>query len=168
MIPVTIFRSFSRPKAQRLRSGRETSVRNQFCPQRNAIGCVHRHHSDSGTPTLGPADDDWPINTEMERPALPARMEQANNLSGERIDPGKIRSLVIVVMVTGQREVVWIVRASVLSRDYVLDVEVVEGLVVLVQPAVFAPMARSVPDQLDLGGVHQARSRSFKILRALA
>jgi hypothetical protein len=55
---------------------------------------------------------------------------------------------------TGQREVRRLIPAAVLARDYVLGVEAVVRLVFLAEPAVLAPVARAISDEVGDAGVH--------------
>jgi hypothetical protein len=104
----------------------------------------------------------------MPRPGLTPGIEPARDFSGFGIDAGQIRSLVLVVVVAGQRQVVRIVAATVLLGNDMLDVQAVERLVVLMNQAVFATVVCPVPDQVARPCIHHLCSEARKSLRALA
>src|SRR5437867_4360738 len=56
-------------------------------------------------------------------PFVLPRVKQRNDLAGFRINASQIRAFLQVAMPTGEREVVMLLRATVLRSDNVFDVE---------------------------------------------
>ena len=93
-------------------------------------------------------------------------MEEPREFVGDRINACQVRSLVEVVLVTGQGQITWRIRTSVLTGDDVFDVEGEERIIVLMELAVFAALLRALPDQISRRCVHHEEARSRA--RALA
>ena len=88
-------------------------------------------------------------------PEIAPRMEQPHHFVGVGIETGEVGALVQITMMAGPREVLKIVRAPMLSRDDMLDVESVIAVMLLAQTAVFTPVVRPLPDALPKLQIHQ-------------
>ena len=75
-------------------------------------------------------------------------MKESDNLSRLGIDAGEIGAFVFVIVMAGQGEVLRIIGSTVLLRNNMLDMQAEKWLVVLMDPAVFAPPTRPAPDSL--------------------
>ena len=104
---------------------------------------------------------------EMFVPIVEPWMKQARQLSGLRINPGKIGAFVEIAVVTRECQVFRRVLASVLARRDVFDVKR-QRLLFLPQPAILAATCRALPGQLAQHGVHQAGFVCASTRRALA
>jgi hypothetical protein len=104
----------------------------------------------------------------MTRPALKTWIEETNDFSGFGIDAREIGPLVCVIVMAGQGKVFRIIGPTVLLGNDMLYVQAVKWLVILMDPAVLAPMACPTPDKLTSPGIHHLRSDPLKSLRAFA
>lgn len=112
------------------------------------------------------ADKNRTVPAEMSRPLVPPRMKEPHKFLGDRIDACQVRPLVEVVLVTGQGQIAWRIRTTMLTGNDVFDVEGEERVIVLMELAVFAALPRALPDQFSRGSVHHEEARSRA--RALA
>src|SRR5438552_4549850 len=67
----------------------------------------------------------------MSGPGLTPGIKEPDDFCGHGIDAGEVGTLVLVVVVTGQRQVGRIITTAVLLRNHMFQVQAVEGLVVL-------------------------------------
>ena len=63
------------------------------------------------------------VYVEMRVPNISSRVEQPYDSSNLRIDTRKIRSFEPIAPVTRQRQILWIVRAAMLTSDDMLNME---------------------------------------------
>lgn len=91
-------------------------------------------------------------------PAVPPWMKESGACAGQRVDPSKIRPLPQIASMAGKREIDWIVRATMLPGDNMLDV-MTQFAVALAEQAVLAsvssPLANEGP---PLGASHGRES----------
>ncbi len=96
---------------------------------------------------------------------MPARVEEPRELPRPRVDTGQVRPFMEVVLVAAESQVAGVISTLVLLGDDMLDVKREEGIVVLVQPAVFAAPIGSSPYQFSGGGADHdgfaRRARAF-------
>ena len=104
---------------------------------------------------------------EMFVPIVEPWMKQARQLSGLRINPGKIGAFVEIAVVAREHQVFRRVLASVLARRDVFDVKR-QRLLFLPQPAILAATCRTLPDRLAQTGIHQPALAWASTRRALA
>ena len=83
----------------------------------------------------------------MTRPALTAGIKNADDLSGFGIDPGQIGAFVFVIVMVRQSKVFRIIVTTVLLRDNMFNVQAVEWLVVLMNPAIFTSSDSPASDE---------------------
>ena len=123
--------------------------------QRNPLRKIDPKNGDGCPTDLGPPDEFRPFPAKMPSPPLSARVEQANDLSRDRIDAAQIRAFVEVAVVAGQGKVISEVAAPVLFGDDVFDVETRKRIVVLEQATILATILRPLPNQLPQRLIHQ-------------
>lgn len=99
----------------------------------------------------------------MIAPGLISGMIQNDDLTGFGIDAREIRPFVQITVLTGQREVVFIVAAVVLLRDDVFNVQTDGGRLSLLQSAVLTGVARAVANPLTQIGIHYDASRCERV-----
>ncbi len=95
-------------------------------------------------------------------------MKKSHDLPAIGIETGKVRTLVFIIVMAGQREIICMVCAAVLFGNDMFHMEPVEWLVVLMNPAILAPMLCPPPDPFPRPGIHRVGSAAFKSLRAFA
>ena len=89
----------------------------------------------------------------MVEPPIAARMEQAHNFAGVRINPRQIWAFAQIAVRTGESEIVCIVIPTMLARSHMLHVEAQFGKF-LRKPAVLAVLARPHTDKLAQLDIH--------------
>jgi hypothetical protein len=132
----------------------------QFSPQRDPVGIVHRKDFDCRSALGGLSDQERTFPSKMSRPSLKPGIEESRELLCDRIDPGQIRSLVEVTSQTAIGEIGETTAARVLPCDDMLDLIRREN-VGFGKMAVFATIARPRANRLseqfvpayDLGSV---------------
>lgn len=97
--------------------------------------------------------DNRPAQTEMIAPTVASRIEERDNLSSARIDPGQIRTFAQVAAVTGERQIAVIIAPTVLAGYYVLDV-MGKGTTVLRKETKFATVLGSGSDEYPRRRIH--------------
>ena len=108
----------------------------QQFPLGKVVSLVELQQPRRRAPDIGHAGDARTGPPEVILPSILPRMKQPGQFPGVRIDAREIRSLDRVASAAGQRQVLPVVRPSVLLRDDVLDVERRLLLVLLPQPAI--------------------------------
>jgi hypothetical protein len=63
------------------------------------------------------------VPCEMIVPVLLSRVKQRDDVTGLRVDSGKIRSLVAIAVTTGEGQIFWHARALMLERNDVIEME---------------------------------------------
>ena len=81
-------------------------------------------------------------------------MKKSHQLFGLWIEAGKVRALVQIAVMTGEREIIRRIFPAMLSRDDMFDVKS-QRLEILMQPAILTMIFRALPDELSQPGVHQ-------------
>lgn len=89
----------------------------QHRPQLNAFVCIHLKHPRGGPAHRRFACDARSVTNEMFRPLILAWIKQPHDVGCVRVASGEIRALVKVALLTGQRQILKIVRAAVFARD---------------------------------------------------
>jgi hypothetical protein len=102
---------------------RETTFSNQFAAESDASWVVNKKNRNGCTADRSPADEDGTVPTEMPRPTLPPRMKKARNPSSPRIDPGQVRTFVMIAHETRKREIAGNGLSSVLAGHDVFDLK---------------------------------------------
>ena len=125
----------------------------QFLPQRDPVGIVHREDFDCRSALGGLSDQERTFPSKMSRPSLKPGIEESRELLCDRIDPGQIRSLVEVTSQTAIGEIGETTAARVLPCDDMLDLIRREN-VGFGKMAVFATIARPRANRLSEQFVH--------------
>ncbi len=86
------------------------------------------------------------IPAEMPRPLVPPRIEETSEFLGNRIDASQVRPLMQVILMAGKSQIAWGIRTAMLLSNDVFDVKGKEGIVLFVNPAVFAALSRTLSD----------------------
>ena len=86
--------------------------------------------------------------------AIFPRMKERNHLLRFRINCGKIRPLIQVAIIAGQRQIARFRWSAVLPSDNVLDVKTIMRLGVLMKAAILAIVLRAVPNERPQTVVH--------------
>ena len=94
---------------------------------------------------------------EVVPPAVAPRMEQFRHSLGLGVNAGQVRSFVQVAINARQSQILQIVRAAMNPWDDVLNVKRRQWRVVLVQQAIFATMASTLPDPGSRARAHRLR-----------
>jgi hypothetical protein len=63
------------------------------------------------------------VPREMIVPALLSRVKQRDDVTGLRVDSGKIRSLVAIAVTTGEGQIFWHAWTTMLERNDVIEME---------------------------------------------
>jgi hypothetical protein len=85
----------------------------------------------------------------MTRPRLTPRVEQADDLLREGINPTEIRTFVEIASMATPSQICRIVRTTMLLRDNVLDVESARIHGILVEATILASALGSRPHQVS-------------------
>ena len=96
---------------------------------------------------------DGTVPLEVPLPVLTARIEEADDIAGLRIDAGQIRSLVKIAWHARVRAVFMNIRTVVDLRNDVIELER-QVVMYLGHLAVFAAMVRACADQVGGSSVH--------------
>lgn len=83
--------------------------------------CVDLQDLDRRSTDGRAAHEQGSVPAEVSLPLVPSRMEEPSSASRLRVDPGEVRSFVMVVGKTSQGEIAKVRRASVLFRHHVID-----------------------------------------------
>src|SRR5262249_18228685 len=137
-----------------VRSSRQLPAVEEFCPQPEPPGVVHRQDKDRRSAGRCQAVDGNASEYEMVGPPVAPRVVERYEVAGHRVDPGQVRRLVQVTAVAGEDEVFGVVGAAVLLGDDVLDV-VRQDAMPLTEKAAFTTVVRATPDECPRGGVHR-------------
>lgn len=117
-----------------------------------AVIIVHVEQLDCSATDRREANNEIALPGEVLGPLLRTRMEQRDELAVHaRRD---IAAFSEIAPMAGQAAIGFVATPTVLAGDDVLDVERDEWQLVLVQAAVFAPIARSLANETTKGGVH--------------
>ena len=106
---------------------------------------VHLQHLHGRSTDGRPADQVDTTPLEVIIPVMTARMKQLRHHLRFRIDARQIRTFMKIAINTRERQVVEIVSATMFLGDNMLDVEFSEWGIILMQLAVFAAMASTLP-----------------------
>jgi hypothetical protein len=87
-------------------------------------------------------------------PSVAARVKEPDDFVRIGIAARQVRSFAQIALVTGEREVFEIVRAAVLARIDVFDMERMRVVVFLSEAAILATIAGALPHLLAKGGRH--------------
>jgi hypothetical protein len=91
-------------------------------PEFEAANVVHRQNKNGGAAGRCDALDAHTAKGEVLAPLLAARVKESRHLSGLGINSCQVRPFVQVAAMAGQSQIIRIVGAAMLFRDYVLDV----------------------------------------------
>ena len=92
---------------------------------------VDGENGDSCATGLCPTDQRCPEPLEVAFPRLKARVEEADNTRGKRIDSAQVRSLMKVASVTAPGAVLGCIGSAMLPGNDVFDVEIVDVLMIV-------------------------------------
>ena len=116
-----------------------------------AIIIVHVEQLDGAPSDRSQSDDPILFHREVFVPTLRARMKQRDELT---VDVrGQVRSLVKIAPMARETKIGLVVRAAMLFRNNVFDVERDERQLVLMAAAVFTAVLRTVADETAKSGV---------------
>ena len=87
----------------------------------DTLGEIDVEHINRRPPDGGPADKFRADPGEVLLPVVSARIEQSGELAGNRVNPSNVRTLVGIVVVAGEREVVSRSWAMVLDGNDMVD-----------------------------------------------
>lgn len=104
----------------------------------------------------------------MVLPCLASRIEERDNVSSLGVDPRQVWPLVQVAVMAGQREVIRIISAAMLSSNDVLYVKRRDEKILLQRSAVFAAPPSSRPNKIADGPARHAPAARASAPRALA
>jgi hypothetical protein len=133
---------------------KETSFQ-QLRSQLNAIPEVGGEHGHGRAAAARSTDNDGIGDAEVTPPPLAPQVEQGCQFARYWVDAREIRSLVAIAMMARKRKIIGMVATAMLPGNDVLDVKPEERFVFLMEAAIFAAMARTGPDELPCGGIHQ-------------
>ena len=92
-------------------------------PHFDSRGMIHIEHHDRGA-TGGRAPDNFARREiKMFIPTIPPRVKKRRHLRRPRINPGKVRPLVRIAQMAGQREILRLIATAMLPGDDVFDVK---------------------------------------------
>src|SRR5947207_2178024 len=122
-----------------------------------------------GGPTgLRAAKKDGTVPLEVAFPELTSRMEEQDNLAGERIAGAEVRSLLEIAPMAAPAPIVGGIDAAMLASDDVLDVKTGRGSGGIRQVTVFAPLTGPLAYPSAQGPSHRTSEDRFSKARALA
>jgi hypothetical protein len=87
-------------------------------------------------------------------PVVAPGMKEGHYLTTQRVYACQVRALAEIAAVTGEGEVVNVIRSTMLLRKDMLDVVSQLGML-LPEQAIFALVVCSTPDKVPRGGIHR-------------
>jgi hypothetical protein len=93
----------------------------QFLPQRDPVGIVHRKDFDRRSTLGGLPDQERAFPSKMSRPSLNPGIEESRDLPRLRVDTRQVRPLVEIAPQAALGEIAKVVATPVLPCDDVLD-----------------------------------------------
>ncbi len=81
-------------------------------------------------------------------PEITERVEKSDNPCRVRVYCGQVWALSQIAMLTSQRQIRGIIGPTVLPRYDVFDMIPVKRFIILSNMAIFAPLARAMPNQI--------------------
>ena len=145
--------------------GRKPPFKQQDLSQHDSYRIVDVRHLNRHDSGLGLANQGSEVPTEVTAPGLLARVEKRIQLAAQQT--GKVRAFGPVTLGACPAEAVGIVRASMLPRDDVLDLELKRAGVVFVKAAVFAATSCPLPHEGPERGIHHSPEELARSWRAL-
>ena len=89
-------------------------------------------------------------------PSIGSRIEQRDLLAGVLIHRSQICALMRIAVMARPSKVLSVVSTAMLAGDNVLDVKAIEGIILLMDQAVFTSVAGAVTNELADGRIHVA------------
>ncbi len=129
---------------------------NQGFAQTDVVRVVDCQKLDRGATDRRATQKQRALPLEMLSPRVLSRMEEPNQYFGVGVDACDVWAFVGIASVAAQAEIVGVRFPTVLQSDDVIDWEREEGIVVLMDAAVLAPITCPLADEAPHRGVHQA------------
>jgi hypothetical protein len=132
----------------------------------NAERFIDSQHIDGDAPDWGKAMENRAVPAEMPAPLMTAGIEKWSQLTGARIQAGKVRALVRIASDAAQGEIARDGRPAVLPRDDMVHLK--RGFVVILRHlAVFAATECPLPDLPGESCIHIAPHEAGRFFRSI-
>ena len=131
-------------------------------PRTKGVWMIDLKHGNGRPPYGRQADQYGTVESEVSRPTVSPGMKKPLDASGSRVHSRQIRSFVAVAEMTGQGQVIRIVRTGMAFGLDVFDVKYGEGGKVFGQTTILAATASSVANKTSHADFHEAERAVFK------
>lgn len=133
---------------------RERALSDQRLPQMDIVRMVDCEKRHGSTADYGTSHEGCTFPREVLDPQIASRVKQTNELSRFRIEARDVRSFMGITSIAAQTQIVGFRRSAVLHCDDVVDGEREKRVLVLMDKAILAAVARPLSDEPPQGCIH--------------